>query len=152
MRLVLTHSIPEKLLWINLSFNCLNKIDVDLMNFPNLKTLLLHGNFIYEMEEVRKLQNLTCLQSLTLNGNPIEEIKGYRAYVLGMMFAHCETLKKLDNVMVSNQEFDSCIVWNERFKNSTKIKKLKVDNPKQPPKPMNEDNSKKPNTANEKRK
>ena len=55
MKLVLTHSIPEKLLWINLSFNYLTKIEMEILSFPNLKTLLLHGNFISEMEEVKKL-------------------------------------------------------------------------------------------------
>lgn len=58
MRGVLIHGQPEKLMWINLSFNFLTKIDAEILNFPMLKTLLLHGNYISEMEEVKKLQNL----------------------------------------------------------------------------------------------
>ena len=52
---------------------------------------------------------------LTLNGNPIEEIKGYRLYVLGLMYEKYETLKKLDSVIITKNEFDSSLVWNERL-------------------------------------
>ena len=112
---VLPHGDPTKLRWLNLSYNYLVKIDIDILNFPCLKTLSLHGNYINDLEEVRKLQELPELHSLTLNGNPIEEIKGYRLYVLGLMYAHNECLKKLDTVIISNHEFDNAIVWNERL-------------------------------------
>jgi Leucine-rich repeat (LRR) protein len=92
---------PHKLQWLNLSFNYLTKIDAEILNFPGLKSLHLHGNYISDLEEVRKLNDLEHLISLTLNGNPIEEIKGYRLYVLGLMFQKHETLKKLDSVPVS---------------------------------------------------
>lgn len=52
---------------------------------------------------------------LTLNGNAIEEIKGYRLYVLGIMFAKHEALRKLDSVIISRVEFDNVLVWNERL-------------------------------------
>ena len=61
-----------------------------------------------------------------MNGNPIEEISGYRLYVCGMMFNTYETLKKLDNVLISKNEFDSVIVWNQNKGNSLKLKKMKV--------------------------
>ena len=77
---------PDRLQWLNLSYNYLVKIDVDILDFANLKSLQLQGNYINDLEEVSKLSNLSQLQSLTLNGNPIEEIKGYRLYVLGIMF------------------------------------------------------------------
>jgi len=50
---------------------------------------------------------MACLQFLTLNGNPIEEIKGYRLFVLGLMFAKFETLRKLDTVIITKNEFDN---------------------------------------------
>jgi hypothetical protein len=59
------------------------------------------------------LDELPTLMSLTLNGNPIEEIKGYRLFVLGIMFRKHETLKKLDTVLVTSKEFDNVLVWNE---------------------------------------
>jgi len=77
---------PDRLEWLNLSYNYLVKIDPECLKFPNLKSLQLHGNYIKELEEVRKLNQIGTLQTLSLNGNPIEEIKGYRLYVLGMMF------------------------------------------------------------------
>lgn len=49
---------PDRLQWINLSYNYLEKIDKELLNFPQLKSLQLHGNYIRELEEVRKLNLL----------------------------------------------------------------------------------------------
>jgi|TARA_B110000305_G_scaffold166212_1_gene183802 hypothetical protein len=66
---------------------------------------------------------------LTLNGNPIEEIKGYRLYVLGLMFMKYEnpSLRKLDTVIISNTEYDNVLVWNERLYAgmTKKLKKLR---------------------------
>ena len=106
---------PDRLEWLNLSYNYLVKIDPECLKFPNLKSLQLHGNYIKELEEVRKLNQIGTLQTLSLNGNPIEEIKGYRLYVLGMMFQNYETLKRLDSVIISKNEFDNVLVWNGRL-------------------------------------
>ncbi|XP_005612118.1 leucine-rich repeat-containing protein 51 isoform X1 [Equus asinus] len=79
---------PEKLAWIDLSFNDLTSIDPVLTTFFNLSVLYLHGNSIQRLGEVNKLAVLPRLRSLTLHGNPIEEEKGYspslphRQYVL----------------------------------------------------------------------
>jgi hypothetical protein len=96
------------------------------------------------LEEVKKLSNMVTLQSLTLNGNPIEEIKGYRLYVLGIMYSKAETLRKLDSVIISNIEFDNVIVWNERlFKGmKEKMRKLRPADPKKPPAKEEDENAK----------
>ncbi|XP_055971966.1 leucine-rich repeat-containing protein 51 isoform X1 [Sorex fumeus] len=73
---------PENLAWIDLSFNDLTSIDPILTTFFNLSVLYLHGNSIHRLGEVNKLAVLPRLRSLTLHGNPIEEEKGYRQYVL----------------------------------------------------------------------
>ncbi|KAM6159055.1 leucine-rich repeat-containing protein 51 [Rhynchocyon petersi] len=73
---------PENLAWIDLSFNYLASIDPILTTFFNLSVLYLHGNSIHRLGEVDKLAILPRLRSLTLHGNPIEEEKGYRQYVL----------------------------------------------------------------------
>ncbi|XP_049636407.1 leucine-rich repeat-containing protein 51 [Suncus etruscus] len=73
---------PENLAWIDLSFNDLTSIDPILTSFFNLSVLYLHGNSIHRLGEVNKLAVLPRLRSLTLHGNPIEEEKGYRQYVL----------------------------------------------------------------------
>ena len=104
----------NKLQWIDLSYNYLEKIEDEIINsFPFLKTLYLHGNYILNMDEVRKLGTLPQLQTLTLYGNPIEQISGYRMWVLGVLYTQSETLKKLDQVVVSRKEFDAVCVWNE---------------------------------------
>ncbi|NP_001269023.1 leucine-rich repeat-containing protein 51 isoform X1 [Echinops telfairi] len=73
---------PENLAWIDLSFNDLTSIDPILTTFFNLSVLYLHGNSIHRLREVDKLALLPRLRSLTLHGNPMEEEKGYRYYVL----------------------------------------------------------------------
>mmetsp|Transcript_29847 Transcript_29847/g.45574 ORF Transcript_29847/g.45574 Transcript_29847/m.45574 type:complete len:299 (+) Transcript_29847:94-990(+) len=126
---------PDRLQWLNLSYNYLTKIDKEILNFHQLKNLQLQGNYIADLEEVRKLSNLAELQALTLNGNALEEIKGYRLYVLGLMYSKYETLKRLDTVVISKKEFDSVLVWNERlfFGMQKKLKRLRPSNPKKPP-------------------
>ena len=42
-----------------------------------------------------------------------------------MMFSKYETLKKLDNVVISRCEFDNVIVWNTDKGNVKKLKKIK---------------------------
>ncbi|XP_059168067.1 leucine-rich repeat-containing protein 51-like [Physella acuta] len=71
--------------WIDLSCNFLSIIDPVLTQFENLKILYLHGNSIAEMKEVNKLSSLQKLWKLTLHGNEIENIKGYRFFVLAAL-------------------------------------------------------------------
>lgn len=120
----------HNLQWIDLSYNHLTEIELEILNFPCLKVLYLHGNEISNLEECRKLQNLHMLQTLTLYGNRIEQIKGYRMWVLGVMYQKSENLKKFDQVVVTRQEFDSVIVWNE-YTHKTGAKKLQKLKPPQ---------------------
>jgi Leucine-rich repeat (LRR) protein len=106
---------PDRLQSLNLSHNYLERVDTELLNFPNLKCLYLHGNYISNLEEIRKLGKLHTLQILTLYANSIAQIKGYRLYCLGIMYSECETLKKFDSVLVTQHEFNSVLVWNERL-------------------------------------
>jgi Leucine-rich repeat (LRR) protein len=46
---------PGKLEWLDISYNYLEKIEPEVLKFPNLKTLYLHGNYISNLEETRKL-------------------------------------------------------------------------------------------------
>lgn len=122
----------NNLLWLDLSSNYLTKIDLEIDEFPNLKTLYLHANYITEMEEVEKLQNLASLRILTLHGNEIEQIPGYRLYVIGCILEKNANLKKFDTVLITKKERDAVIVWNTRL-NSKKRSKLKIAEPRQPP-------------------
>ena len=141
---VMWHS--KNLLWLDLSYNFLTTIDEDLLEFPELKTLYLHGNYISNLEQTKKLQQFVDLQSLTLYGNAIEQIKGYRMYVLGVMYANDnQNLRRLDQVLVTNREYDNVLVWQERLypKNFNKLKKLVPANYKPPPEKKVEEDDKK---------
>lgn len=86
------------------------------------------------------------MQSLTLYGNPIETIKNYRLWVLGVMYTNNENLKRLDQVVVTNREFDKVLVWKERIfaSKSKRLKQFKPEVVKQPPAPpRNEEEEKK---------
>jgi len=125
------------LLWLDLSYNYLEAIEEDLLQLENLQTLYMHGNYISNLEETKKLSGFNNLQSLTLYGNPIETIKNYRLWVLGVMYTRNENLRKLDQVVVTNREFDKVLVWKERIfqQKSRRLKTLKPDVVKQPPAP-----------------
>lgn len=58
---VLPHSEPSKLLWLNLSYNFLVKIEPEIEKFVNLKSLQLHGNYIADLDQVRKLGKIGTL-------------------------------------------------------------------------------------------
>lgn len=73
---------PEALSWIDLCCNEITKIDPVFCDFPNLQILYLHGNQINDIREVDKLGGMKTLRKLSLHGNPIDNIKGYRSYVL----------------------------------------------------------------------
>lgn len=48
---------PERLEWLDLSYNYLEKIEPELTKFPCLKTLYLHGNYISNLDEVKVLMD-----------------------------------------------------------------------------------------------
>ncbi|KAJ3322984.1 Leucine-rich repeat-containing protein 51 [Blyttiomyces sp. JEL0837] len=86
--------------WIDLSFNNIKTIDKDILNFSKLSTLYLHANEITTLSEIDKLANLENLRTLTLHGNPIENCKGYRQYVV----ARIPKLKHLDFCAITKQD------------------------------------------------
>lgn len=84
---------------------------------------------------------------MTLYGNPIEQIKGYRLYVLGAIYMGQNSLKKLDQVVVTKKEFDAVCVWNEALEanRAAKLKKLVPENQqniKKVPAPKTDDDDK----------
>lgn len=84
---------PERLTWLDLSFNKLADIPQELTSMPNLKIIYLHGNHLADLPSILKaLKTLMELYSVTLHGNPVEGRKGYRNKVL----ASLPHLKSLD--------------------------------------------------------
>ncbi|KZC10448.1 PREDICTED: leucine-rich repeat-containing protein 51-like [Dufourea novaeangliae] len=76
---------PVYLSWLDVSFNEIKQIGDDIMKFPNLKIIYLHGNNISNINDVVKLKNLQNLRSLTLHGNPIENLQYYRGYIVHIL-------------------------------------------------------------------
>ena len=70
--------------WIDISRNKLTSIHKDICELPYLKILYVHGNNIQEIEKVTALGNCKSLTALTLYGNPMDHIKGYRNFIIEM--------------------------------------------------------------------
>ena len=68
--------------WIDISRNKLTSIHKDICELPYLKILYVHGNNIQEIGKVTALGQCKSLTSLTLYGNPMDHIKGYRNFII----------------------------------------------------------------------
>ena len=88
--------------WIDISRNKLTSIHKDICELPYLKILYVHGNNIQEIGKVVALGQCKSLTSLTLYGNPMDHIKGYRNFIIEM----CPLLEKLDGAVISEKELD----------------------------------------------
>lgn len=69
--------------------------------------LYLHGNEIWQLSEVLKLEKLPYLRKLTLHGNPIAELKNYKLWV----GSHLPNLRSLDFSTITKVDRDSMNVW-----------------------------------------
>jgi hypothetical protein len=75
-----------------------------------LKTLYLHCNYLYKLDDIANLKRANLpLISITIHGNPIETIPGFRLYIINVF----ENLKKIDSVLVSKKERDNSKVFVE---------------------------------------
>ncbi len=95
----------EMLQWIDLSHNYLMKLDYDFADFPNLKTLYLHCNYLASFDELTKLDVLKELKNFTIHGNSIAAVNNFRLLVISIL----PQLKKLDSVLISKKERDNAI-------------------------------------------
>jgi len=115
--------------WIDISHNKISEIHPNLLNLKFLKILYCHANYIKEIEKVVVLRNSKSLINLTLHGNPIEQIKGYRQLIVEIV----PSLEKLDFTLVSEKELDIIFHrgsrWGEkRNKQGEVIEYPKLDN------------------------
>ena len=96
---------------LNLSENKLSFIHKDLTLIPNLKILDLSNNLITDLNKVKELQNIQKLILLTLRGNKICLIRGYRQFIIEL----CPLLTHLDAAEVSEKELDIIHFKGSRF-------------------------------------
>ena len=101
-----TYVIPQQvntinILWLDLSFNEFTRIPADFgRQFPNVSTVYLHANKISKLSEIKNLAGLEELRSLSLFGNPVEEKKHYRNFVLYT----CKHLAQFDKSPVTKSQ------------------------------------------------
>jgi hypothetical protein len=107
---------PSSLQWLDLSGNELTSIPPDVFSaYPELFTLHLHGNLLSKYTDVDALAKwLPRLHSITLHGNPIEEKKHYRNYVI----AAFPKLKQLNFSSVTPGDRDKAETWTNIYKNA----------------------------------
>lgn len=118
----------NNLRWLDLQHNYLINLDSCISNFVNLKCLYLHCNFIYDLNEFKKLENLKSLRILTVHNNPLVKIPNFRLYFISIF----KNLKKLDTVLVTNKERDNSRVWIYTFKKKKYPAYTKIDCRKPP--------------------
>ena len=94
---------PEDIGWLDLSFNHITAISEDILEFPALKQISLHGNQISSFKDLEILRRLPNLKSITLYGNAIENYPNYRSTIIFMF----PQLDKLDLAKVTEGEKDS---------------------------------------------
>ncbi len=97
--------------WIDLSHNYIQAIHSDILNLPFLKIFYCHGNLIKDIANVTVLRRCKSLINLSLHGNPIAQIKGYRQYIIEII----PNLEKFDFTLVSEKELDVIHHKSSRF-------------------------------------
>ena len=103
-----------KIMWVDLSFNKIKRIDENLStHVPNIQTLYLHANQISRYSDIRRLSCFTQIKSLTLYGNPVEEQKHYRNVVL----YYFPNLTQLDFSVITAGERAKVESWAQVYRN-----------------------------------
>lgn len=103
----------SKVEWLDLSFNNIERLpDAFFAAFPNIKKLYLQANKISKLSQLKKLGKFKELNSLSVYGNPVEENKHYRNYVLYT----CPKLTVFDQSTVTKTERTKCEIWQQTFR------------------------------------
>ncbi|XP_017539981.1 leucine rich repeat containing 51 isoform X1 [Pygocentrus nattereri] len=114
---------PKRLAWLDLSFNDLSHIHPVLTELTELRVLYLHGNSVSNLSEVDKLGTLPFLHTVTLHGNAMETVQGYRGYVISAV----PHLKMMDFSAVTKQERVMASIWHRGGRGLKSTKKIKED-------------------------
>ena len=114
LEMALSHVVADlsMIRWIDLSFNSIRVFGDCFKCMPSLQVLNLQANRIGDLKQVKRLGELPKLKKLSLFGNPIEEKKHYRSYVITV----CPLVGQLDFSVVTNQERDTAAGWAFTFR------------------------------------
>mmetsp|Transcript_2064 Transcript_2064/g.7438 ORF Transcript_2064/g.7438 Transcript_2064/m.7438 type:complete len:294 (+) Transcript_2064:362-1243(+) len=104
---------PAQLAWLDLSFNMIQSLEELPLDYP-LKSLYLHGNQIYDIQQLIVLRRFRELKSLTLHGCPVAETKNYRFQVLALL----PQLRKLDFTGVTAKDRETAESFVKFFGNT----------------------------------
>lgn len=85
--------------WLDLSHNYLERLDYGFKEFPQLKSLYLHCNYLYDLNDFTQLSEHKQLKTLMIHGNPLTEVPNFRSYLISML----PNIKKIDSVLVSKK-------------------------------------------------
>lgn len=105
---------PYEVLWIDLSFNMLEFVPSNtfLQLFPNITNIYLQANKINNLSSTKVFHQLKHLKTISLFGNPIEEMKHYRNFIL----YQCPTIIQLDGVVVTKSDRVKLESWQQTFR------------------------------------
>jgi hypothetical protein len=96
--------------FLDASFNKLQTIGTCLSEYADLRVLYLHGNAISRLKDIDRLKSLKQIRKLTLHGNPVEDNKNYRKYVIYAL----PSLQQLDFTPITGLDRDHAKTWAER--------------------------------------
>ena len=99
MRILVQRSLKSSVSVNNEIVGAINNGLVLLVGFTHTDTL---EDIDYLVKKVVNLRKCKSLTSLSLYGNPIDHIKGYRHFIIEM----CPLLEKLDSAVISENELD----------------------------------------------
>lgn len=100
----------KNLQFLDCSFNKFQTLGSVLGEYPELRVLYLHGNKIGRLKDIDRLKGLKSIRKLTLHGNPVEDKKNYRKYVI----YNLPSLQQLDFTPITNVDRDHAKTWAER--------------------------------------
>mmetsp|Transcript_35727 Transcript_35727/g.47138 ORF Transcript_35727/g.47138 Transcript_35727/m.47138 type:complete len:197 (+) Transcript_35727:44-634(+) len=106
---------PNSLRWLDLSCNQIETLGEALAPFENLGVLYLHGNAVEKFSELRRFSesgNFPNLRSLTLHGNPVADNKHYRNYLIHTV----PSLNQLDFSPITKLDRDRAATWARTYR------------------------------------
>lgn len=104
-----------QLTWIDLSYNCIESVRhiLEHLHFlsDTLKVLYLHANQISDPDEIIFFAHFHGLRALSLYGNPVDQIKNYRFYVLALL----PNLRNLDFIAITRGDQENAATLKSIF-------------------------------------